>query len=130
MSDQTQEDVEFEIKFYEKILERHPAFFEVMAALGDLYTKNGQFKKGLLMDKRLTSRRPDDPTVLYNLACSFSLTRDMDNAFETIKKAVKFGYDDFDHLEGDSDLLNLRHDSRFQTYYLSLLTKKFGRKIN
>lgn len=111
------EDTLFEIRFFEGILTKDPEFIEALAALGDLYTKNGLYEKGLAIDLRLTELRPQDPTVLYNLACSYSLIKDLDNALGIMKKAICYGYNDFGYLEKDNDLVNLRADQRFQRYY-------------
>lgn len=113
----------FEIKFYEGILKDNPDFVECLAALGDLYTKKGFYEKGLKVDLRLAKLKPEDPVVLYNLACSYSLVKDLDKAFVMIKKAVKYGYNDFRHMKKDHDLDNLRSDKRFQRYYTKIIGK-------
>lgn len=105
---------EFEIKFYEKILEQQPNFIECAQVLAALYTKNGMYKNGLELDRRLSQLLPNDPIVFYNLACSYSLTGDMDSSLDVIKKAIELGFDDFDHIYNDPDLINLRKDRRFQ----------------
>ncbi len=117
-------DASFEIRFYEGILGKSPCFIEVLGALGDLYTRNGFYQQGLVMDERLYQLRSDDPIVLYNLACSYSLLDDNDKAFRVIKQAIHCGYDDFEHLEADSDLNNLRNDRRFTRYFERIKGKK------
>ena len=111
------EDTEFEIRFYEGILRKKPDFIGVLSALGDLYTRGGQVKKGLEIDQKLASLRPEDPVVLYNLACSYSLLDHVDLALKFIKKAVNYGYDDFTFMEQDTDLANLHNDLRFKRYF-------------
>ena len=119
--------MDFEISFYENLLKRKPDFVDALAAIGNLYTKKGLYEKGLKADLKLSMIKPDDPIVLYNLACSYSLLKDMDKALETIQKAIESGYDHFDYLLDDSDLINLRADKRFQEYYSRLRKHKaFG----
>jgi len=110
-------NMDFEISFYEGILEKSPNFIEVLGAIGDLYTKRGLFEEGLRVDERLVQLRPDDEIVLYNLACSYSLMNRVNEALRTIKKAINCGYEDFEHMESDDDLLNLKKDSRFIRYF-------------
>ena len=117
-------DIDFEIQFYEKILKRKPDFIEALAALGNLYSKKGLYREGLEIDKRLVHLRPEDSLAFYNLACSYSLVKDLDKAFGTIKQAIDLGYNNFSYLEQDQDLTNLRHDQRFQEYYLGLKKQK------
>jgi len=116
--------MDFEIKFYEGILKDMPNFIQALTALADTYTKRGLFEKGLCLDKRLTSLRPDDPIARYNLACSYSLLNDIESGLNTLQQAVMLGYDDFDFMEKDPDLENLRKDERFKNLTSKLKTKK------
>jgi len=118
------EDIEFEITFYNGLIEKNPNFTEALIALAELYTKAGMYKEGLAVDEQLVRLKPTDPMVLYNLACSYSLMNDIDKAFRAIKKAVNCGYSDFSHLEKDDDLSNLLKDQRFQQYFSRLKNKK------
>jgi len=114
------DDPLFEIAFYEKILVHSPRFIEALAALAELYTKEGLYDKGLELDRRLAELRPEDPVIQYNLACSLSLKGDVPAAFSTVKRAVSNGYQDFAHLENDPDLIHLWNDPGFQDYYREL----------
>ena len=118
-----QDDLDFEIRFIESVLQRNPLFLEALIALGDLYTKRGFYEKGLGVDKKILKLKPHDPIVLYNLACSYSLVNEIEKSLEAMKSAVEAGYSDFRYLEKDNDLENLRHDSRFQEF-LSTLKKE------
>lgn len=111
-----QDDIDFEITFYNGLIAKDPNFIEALVALGDLYTRAGMYREGLAVDEKLVQLKPDDPAVLYNLACSYSLLEDIDKAFRAFKKAINCGYYNFDHLEQDQDLANLRKDRRFQEY--------------
>lgn len=121
MNKKSKEDTSsFEILFYEKILKETPDFIEALIALGDLYTNKGFYKKGLEIDKRLSILRPRDPIIFYNLACSYSLLKDISKAFSAIQLAIKYGYDDFDYLQQDSDLETLRRSERFQKFFCKI----------
>lgn len=110
-------DTDFEIHFYEGILRRRADFIQVLSVLGDIYTRKGLSEKGLQIDKKLAQLRPDDPVVLYNLACSYSLVNQVDKAYAAMKLAIDSGYDDFPFLEKDNDLKNLMNDRRFKMFY-------------
>jgi tetratricopeptide (TPR) repeat protein len=121
---QRDDTLEFEIQFYEGVIEKKGNFLQALMALGDLYTKKGDFVKGLEIDRKLALMRPDDSLVLYNLACSLSLVQKIDEAFEVIQKAIQCGYDDLDYLLKDKDLENLLRDPRFQPYFSRLVKTK------
>ncbi len=110
------DDLDFEIQFFEGVLQKKPDFFEALSALGDVYTKKGLYDKGLEIDKKLVQIRPGNPIVLYNLACSYSLLNKISLSFLYIKKAIESGYSHMKYLEHDSDLDNLRKDVRFVKY--------------
>jgi len=122
----TKEDLDFEIQFLEGVVKTSPDFAEALVNLGDLYTKRGLFEKGLAVDKKLFALRPDDPIVLYNLACSHSLVNDLVSSFEVIKIAIQKGYRDIDYLEKDTDLANLRNFPPFEDFLVKMKTKRLS----
>lgn len=107
-------DQRVEIAFLEGVLRRCPGHEPAMEALGHLYTRSGRYEEGLRMDIEMTRRRPDNPEHWYNLACSFSLVRRTDEAFEALDRAVRLGYRDTEWLLKDEDLKPLHEDPRFQ----------------
>lgn len=119
-----EKNIDFEIQFCESLLEKGGDFVENLIALGDLYTKKGWHEKGLAIDKRLAQMRPDEPLILYNLACSYSLVGEMDKAFSVMKLAIDCGYDDFSYLEHDRDLSNLLKEQRFKSYLSEVKDKR------
>ncbi len=106
-------DPEFEIGFFEGVVRRDPKSIEALQILGDAYTKTGHWKEGLAIDRKLARLCPGDPTVFYNLACSYSLLAKVDLALAALEKAMRLGYDDARWLAKDPDLNNLRQDQRF-----------------
>ncbi|MGR3318213.1 MAG: tetratricopeptide repeat protein, partial [Candidatus Anammoxibacter sp.] len=80
---------------------------------GNAYTATGMYEKGLEIDKRLSRLRPNDSVVIYNLACSYSLTEEIDLAISTLKRSIELGYNDIEQLEIDSDIDNIRDDKRY-----------------
>ncbi len=106
-------DLDFEISFYENLIKEKPDFVEALIPLGNAYTKKGDYKKGLEIDKRLIELRPDDPIVFYNLACTYSLLNMRDSSFKSLEKAISLGYDDFEYMNQDQDLNNIKTDKRF-----------------
>jgi hypothetical protein len=52
--------------------------------------------------------RPEDPDVLYDLACARSLAGDSPKSAEFLTKALRAGFDHWQHIESDPDLRHLR----------------------
>src|SRR5205814_7344675 len=80
-------ETEFEILFCESILRNDASHYEAMVALGDAYTRIGEFQKGLEVDLRLNKIKPKDEMIRYNLACSFALTGQIDKALNSLAES-------------------------------------------
>lgn len=101
-------EAEFQREFFEAAIEIDPCNLECLIRLGDLYTRQGFFEKGLAIDRRLVGLCPSEPTFHYNLACSHALLGKLEDALEALRRAIELGYDDWEHLDKDEDLAGLR----------------------
>src|SRR5947209_6417149 len=106
--------LDFELEFYGRILERYPEYVDVLRVQGNNLTLKGRYAEGLQIDKRLVKLRPTDALAHYNLACSFALLKRTEHSIRTLRKAVELGYRDFRYLKEDRDLDAIRHDPRFR----------------
>ena len=89
-------------------LARNPNDVSILRALGELLALRGQ-NKALAGNRSAGwwfSRRPI--ASHYNLACRLAVQGATGEALEELGRAIEFGYEDFEHLEFDSDLDNLR----------------------
>jgi tetratricopeptide (TPR) repeat protein len=117
-------DLDVEISFLHGVVKRDPGFVEALQVLGDAYTKRGKFDAGLEIDQKLSKLLPDDPMVLYNLACSYALTKRYEPAASALLRAIDLGYRDFKWLLKDPDLESLRRHPSFE----KILAKLKGSK--
>lgn len=108
-----QPDPAFEMAFFESVLRRAPRYADVIEILGGLYTKHGRIADGLRMDRRLVRLQPDNATAHYNLACSLALSRRRAEALRALQRAVELGYGDFDWMNHDPDLEELKEHPGF-----------------
>jgi len=108
------DNLDFEITFFERLLEHKPTFVQALVALGDAYTKKGLYEKGLEIDKRLVQLKPKDDIVYYNLACDYSLLEQAEQSLQALEQALQLGYRDFSFMEKDPDLEYTRKDARFR----------------
>lgn len=108
------EQLAFERRFFSEILTKDPENVDCLKALAHDCTLAGHYEEGLHLDLRLSTLCPEDPVVTYNLACSYSLTRQEDKALETLSRAMKQGYSDFEHMLADPDLDAVRGTKGFE----------------
>ncbi len=118
--DQSQAD--FEREFFDQILKRDDRQPDVLRRQAELLARSGDYQSALPLDQRLAQMRPEDPVVHYNLACTLAMTDQASEAIVVLARALDLGYDDFAHIESDSDLDNLRDQPAFiellQHYWL------------
>ena len=107
-------DLDIEIRFLEGILESDPQYIEALEAIASDYTERGLYAKGLDVDLRITALKPKDPLAHYNLGCSYSLTGPEEKSADTLEMAILLGYNDFDYMDKDPDLNNLRAHPAYQ----------------
>ncbi len=109
-----QEDLDFQIKFFEELIRDDSDFVDALLPLAEAYTKKGWFEKGLRLDKRLVRLKPGDSSVFYNLSCSCALLNREEDALAALKMALDLGYDDLEWMEKDPDLAALRKSDGYQ----------------
>ena len=124
LSHRQRRDLDIEIGFMKGVVQRDPKFVEALQILGDDYTRRGKFAEGLKVDEKLARLRPEDPTMLYNLACSYSLTKRFDRAVGALNRAIEQGYRDFKWLVKDPDLRGLRQHPLFKKIQLKIRSVK------
>jgi tetratricopeptide (TPR) repeat protein len=106
--------LDFDIAFYDRILERDPAYVDVLRCQGELLSRKGLHERALVIDRRLAELLPDDFVVRYNLACSLAVGGHSREAIVALREALEQGYDDFEYLENDGDLDSLREDPAYR----------------
>jgi RNase P/RNase MRP subunit p29 len=78
------------------------------------FLKEKKYEDALKEFAKILREIPDDSNALYNSACAYSLLDDKAKAVEFLEKSVKAGFLDFDHIEKDPDLDNIREDAGYK----------------
>ncbi len=103
-----EDQIDFDIRFYEAILDRNVKNVDALRQLVDLLATRGEYQRVMELDQRLVELRPHDCFAKYNLACSLSVLGQVGAALRMLEEAIRSGYDDFAHLEADADLEAVR----------------------
>jgi len=74
----------------------------------------GRKEEGLAWAERARAIDPDDPGVIYNVACLFALEGQADSAIDCLEQALRAGFGAGDWVAHDPDLDSLRGLPRFQ----------------
>jgi len=84
----------------------------ILLAVG--YAHVGKRTDSMAHLEKAVRLRPDDGNTLYNATCVYGILGMKAEALETLRRAIKSGYANFDWVRRDPDLLCLKDDPEFQ----------------
>jgi tetratricopeptide (TPR) repeat protein len=108
-----QSQIDFEIDFLSRVLERDPFYVDALRVQANNLAAKGQFARALQIDRRLVRLVPDNAIEWYNLACSYTVLGMVEPAFSALQRSLELGYSFIARLRRDPDLKVLRRDPRF-----------------
>jgi adenylate cyclase len=74
----------------------------------------GEHAQALEWSDRALSMDPEEPSVLYNVACNYALLDETEKALDCIEKAFHKGFGHKEWMEHDPDFLSIRNHPRFK----------------
>lgn len=101
---------------YEKAIHHNKAFKEAIINLSTAFMKNQAFDKALETLQAGQLQFPQDSLIDYNLACYYSLTGNLEPGLSALQRAVEKGYKQFEQMESDADLENLRQSEGYKNW--------------
>ncbi|MFW6163128.1 MAG: TPR end-of-group domain-containing protein, partial [Planctomycetota bacterium] len=104
-----------------KGLERYTV--SVRIHLGNSYLERAEYDKALAQYRKALELEPENSVAHYNIACTYSEMKEIDNALDALETAVECGYEDVEWMEKDEDLDNLRDQPRYQAIVRALREK-------
>ncbi len=97
-----------------KHLELHPDDARALYFGAGAACSLGERIRGLEWARRALEVDPNDTSILYNVACVYSLQGLVEESLECLEKAVERGFGQKEWIEHDSDLDALRPHPRYQ----------------
>jgi len=113
------EQIDFEIEFYQQILQCSPTYVDVLRRLVEHLSRRGEYRRALPRYRQLIELRRNDCIARYNLSCTLAMLGRLEQAAHALEEAFQIGYHDIAHLESDSDMEPLRD----HPVYLAMLDK-------
>lgn len=108
-----QSQLDFEVEFIGRILERDPFHTDALRVHANNLAAKGLYARALQVDRRLVRLLPERAIPWYNLACSYAVLGMTEPAIAALQRSLELGYRHLGHLRRDPDLKSLRHDPRF-----------------
>jgi len=108
------EEYKKSIPYLEKAIEVDPTYgfphYNLAIALHYL----GKDEDAIAELQQAIRLNPRNFKAYYNLACYYSLLNKIDLAIENLRLSIEYGYSNWDLIETDSDLDNIRKDPRYK----------------
>ncbi len=98
----------------EKHLELHPDDARALYFGAGSLCQLGERARSLDWVGRALAIDPEEPSILYNVACAYANLGQPEEAMDCLEKAIKYGFGHKEWVENDSDLNSLRSHPRFQ----------------
>jgi tetratricopeptide (TPR) repeat protein len=109
---------------YEKALRHNEKFKEALINLSSTYMKTEVFDKALETLQAGQNQFPQEPLFDYNFACYFSLKGNPGQGLLALQQAVKKGFKQFEQIESDTDLSNLRESDEYKIWKETLASAR------
>ena len=107
-----------------KSLDYNTAFAPALVLLGSITRLEGRFDVSIVALQKALLLTPDCPATHYDLACYHSLSNAKDDALEVLEEALIKGFSDFEWLNRDPDLGNIRPLPGFSLLLQAYSSKK------
>ncbi|HKZ53194.1 MAG TPA: protein kinase [Candidatus Acidoferrales bacterium] len=104
------------LRIVEKHLELNPDDVRALYLGAGALCQLGQRERSAQWARQALATDPDDPGVLYNVACVYALLGLPEDSVDCLQKSVAQGYADKDWLLQDADLESVRSHPHFQAF--------------
>ena len=98
----------------EKHLELHPGDSRALYFGANALSQLNEREKSMQWAERAVALEGEEPQVLYNVACVYSLLGEADKAIDCLEKSITHGWGQREWMEHDPDLASLRDHPRFR----------------
>jgi tetratricopeptide (TPR) repeat protein len=109
---------------YERALRHNEKFKEALINLSTAYMKTKVFDKALETLQAGQIQFPQEPLFDYNFACYYSLKENPGPGLLALQQALKKGFKQFEQIESDTDLSNLRQSDEYKTWQEKLTSAR------
>jgi adenylate cyclase len=96
-----------------RYLEKHPDDARSHVYLAVELAALGRTEEALAEGKRALDLSPDDPLMLYNVACVFARLGDVQAAVKSLRTSIAAGLEDYEWLKTDPDFDTIRNEPAF-----------------
>jgi serine/threonine protein kinase/tetratricopeptide (TPR) repeat protein len=112
--EKAREFIERLIRVLEQQIDTVPEDVRAHILLASKYAEVGRRNEAAQQLEMAVAMRPNDPSVLYNAACTYGLLSLKTESLAVLKRAVEAGFTDMEWISRDTDLACLRDEPEFK----------------
>jgi len=105
--------VKASVEFYPRFLSQHPDDARARIYYAIALARYGRADEAKQEAARASEMSPDDPLMLYNVACFYGVIGEKLAAIETLKRAITAGFQYYDWIKRDGDLESIRNEPEY-----------------
>lgn len=109
----SQSQSDFEFDFFGQMVKRGTNNIHILRQHAEILVLRGDRAGALTVERKLAELLPLDAIVRYNLACALAVTGEVEASYLELLESVRLGYRDFELMDNDADLDNLRNHEGF-----------------
>ncbi len=114
------------LKKVERHLELNPDDVRAVYMKSGTLLGLGETDSAVDWTERALAMDPEEPSVLYNVACNYALLDEPAKAIDCLEKAFRQGFGHKEWIERDPDFASVRNHSRFKALMQSLESERFS----
>lgn len=102
------------LRHFRRALAYNPSYLPAYFHMGITFVNTREYERSIEAFQKVIALDPTEAAAYYNIACCYSLMGDVDQANEWLGRAVEKGFHDYEHMDGDGDLDNIRASSAYK----------------
>ena len=105
--------VEMELKIFPQYLFKHPDDARAHLFFATTLIEAGRNKEAKSEAATAMELNPNDPLMLYNLSCFYSMMNEKKLAIDSLARSIEAGHEDYEWFKRDPDFDNIKNEPEF-----------------
>jgi tetratricopeptide (TPR) repeat protein len=101
------------LALFERVRQIDPFYVRSAELYSAIIIKTDDLSRAIKLNRKLLDSLPDNPTIRFNLACSYALNNQPEKAMYHLIVLARYDWPDLAHYMIDPDLNSLHQDERF-----------------
>jgi len=101
-------------EYHRNALSIQPNYVKSLKGLSAIYCMKKEYDSAIAITRKMIELQPENPSGYYDIACIYSLQNKKKHAIKWLQKAIDKGFNKWEMIREDEDLINLRDMQSFK----------------